>query len=392
MRRGLRRVALGAVVSMASVLPAAVLGSANPASAATPWSIVGIGLTPGGMNSFGTSINAGGDVAATLTTSTAVRDGGLYKGGTLTDLGGLEGQNASEADSINASDTEVGRSGPSAVEYSGGTVSDLLTPGGFGEAGATGISDANTIVGWVNPASADTPEYAAQFVGGGGTVHLGALPGNGVSIAFGVSNDGTIVGSAVDSSGQEQAVTFAGGAATLLSTLPGARSSEAHGVSNTGGHIVGFAYDSTGVQHALQFSATGPAVDLGGLSGASGTTAVGVNSADQAVGYSTFPDSDSSTAELFANGTVTDLNTLLPASSGWSLQLAGGINDAGQITGTGSFNGHYEGFVLTPPPPPRPACAPPTGPVSGVLNGLPVLGPLLAALICRIGLFLNVNL
>jgi hypothetical protein len=39
------------------------------------------------------------------------------------------------------------------------------------------------------------------------------------------------------------------------------------------------------------------------------------------------------------NGPI-DLNTLLPANSGWVLNVARGINNKGQIVGTGTINGH----------------------------------------------------
>ena len=45
---------------------------------------------------------------------------------------------------------------------------------------------------------------------------------------------------------------------------------------------------------------------------------------------------------------VLDLNDRIPSSSGWVLQEAAGINDAGQIVGTGLHNGDQRGFVLTP--------------------------------------------
>jgi hypothetical protein len=43
-----------------------------------------------------------------------------------------------------------------------------------------------------------------------------------------------------------------------------------------------------------------------------------------------------------------DLNSLIPANSGWVLQFANGINDQGQIVGEGTLNGQAEGFLLTP--------------------------------------------
>jgi probable HAF family extracellular repeat protein len=43
-----------------------------------------------------------------------------------------------------------------------------------------------------------------------------------------------------------------------------------------------------------------------------------------------------------------DLNKLIPVGSGWELQQAYGINNAGQIVGTGTHKGLEHGFLLTP--------------------------------------------
>lgn len=47
--------------------------------------------------------------------------------------------------------------------------------------------------------------------------------------------------------------------------------------------------------------------------------------------------------------TPIDLNTLIPANSGWLLRSALRINDAGDIVGFGTFNGETRGFLLTIP-------------------------------------------
>ena len=49
-------------------------------------------------------------------------------------------------------------------------------------------------------------------------------------------------------------------------------------------------------------------------------------------------------------GTMLNLNSLLPANSGWDLLQAYAINDSGQITGTGLYNGQLTAFVMTDPP------------------------------------------
>ena len=48
------------------------------------------------------------------------------------------------------------------------------------------------------------------------------------------------------------------------------------------------------------------------------------------------------------DGQATDLNTLLPSGSGWTLLAATGINDLGQIVGYGTYDGNNQGFLLTP--------------------------------------------
>jgi len=43
-----------------------------------------------------------------------------------------------------------------------------------------------------------------------------------------------------------------------------------------------------------------------------------------------------------------DLNRLIPSGSGWVLSEATGINDAGQIVGSGTVHGQQHAFLLNP--------------------------------------------
>ncbi len=43
-----------------------------------------------------------------------------------------------------------------------------------------------------------------------------------------------------------------------------------------------------------------------------------------------------------------DLNKQIPPGSGWVLIQAFGINNSGQIVGTGTIHGAEHGFLLTP--------------------------------------------
>jgi probable HAF family extracellular repeat protein len=60
-------------------------------------------------------------------------------------------------------------------------------------------------------------------------------------------------------------------------------------------------------------------------------------------------------AFIYDNGSMTDLNSLIGAGSGWYLWWADDINDSGQIIGTGWHYGQQHAFLLTPAAVPVPA-------------------------------------
>ena len=71
-----------------------------------------------------------------------------------------------------------------------------------------------------------------------------------------------------------------------------------------------------------------------------------INARGQVVGFSLV--SGNETAFLYQNGTRIELNSVLPAGSGWALAFASDINDRGQIVGTGIHNGALHAFLLSP--------------------------------------------
>jgi probable HAF family extracellular repeat protein len=185
------------------------------------------------------------------------------------------------------------------------------------------------------------------FVAVNGKVqNLAAVPGVNWSSAYGINDAGTVVGDGQLSNGTFRGVIWnTDGGTTLLGTL-GGRSSQATGVNNSG-EVVGFASLASGYQHA--FSEIGGAmIDLGTLGGGS-SYAYGINNSGEIVGYSWLANGGQS-AFLYADGTMLDLNSLLPGNSGWDLLQAYGINDAGQITGVGLYDGQLSAFLLTDPP------------------------------------------
>lgn len=141
-----------------------------------------------------------------------------------------------------------------------------------------------------------------------------------------------------------------------LGTLGGSSSlADGYGTVNNAGQIVGTS-NTTGnaANHAFRTAATGAITagsDLGTLGGTN-SVAYGINASGQAVGYS-YTTGNAAERAFFADvtGPMIDLNTLLPAGSGWVLTRATGINDVGQISGYGTIGGQQHAFLLTIPEP-----------------------------------------
>jgi len=120
---------------------------------------------------------------------------------------------------------------------------------------------------------------------------------------------------------------------------------------NSQTQIVGQSATASGDPHAFLWD-KGVLTDLGVPDGDNQSAAVGINNKGQIVGYSFAVDNFTnlpSHALLWENGQMIDLQTCIPANSGWTLLAASGINDRGQIVGVGiDPDGLYRNFVLTP--------------------------------------------
>jgi len=146
-----------------------------------------------------------------------------------------------------------------------------------------------------------------------------------------------------------------------LGTLGGSNS-WAYGI-NTSGQVVGYSDTSSGEYHAFLYdeSATLKLQDLGTLGGNS--AAWDVNDSSQVVGYS-YTSAGAKHAFLKESGQpMIDLNTLIPADSGWTIRDAKAINNEGQIAATGDKEGvGQHALLLSPtngsPPPPADTQAP----------------------------------
>jgi uncharacterized membrane protein len=217
-----------------------------------------------------------------------------------------------------------------------GTVFDLLTLNGFDSSLASGVNDAGEVVG-VSFSSTDLSHQA----GFKWTAATGIQAIEGAATTTSISRNGDISGMTTDS---RAAIFTAAGETINLGTLgdfslAGAVNDQRHAAGysplQVGGLVHAFFYNGTILQ------------DLGSLQTGDNMLATSLNDSDLVVGQSNA--NGNALAWIWSATTgVEDLNTLIPADSGWVLTGASGVDVNGRIVGAGVINGVVHGFLLTP--------------------------------------------
>ncbi len=184
----------------------------------------------------------------------------------------------------------------------------------------------------------------AIVVDGATTTDLGVLHGGAWSAAYGINATGDVTGYGDTSSGHFRAFVWTpGGGMAMMGTLGGL---DSYGMAiNDSGVVAGHSSNAGGYIQAF-ISAGGGLIDLGTLGGMS-SYAYGINDAGAVVGYSTMIDAGMH-AFIYEGGTMLDLNGMIASGSGWMLNAAYAIDGAGEIVGTGTYNGAEHEFRLEP--------------------------------------------
>ena len=300
--------------------------------------------TVGGTSSQGFALNSAGHVVG----SSSIADESethafLYDSEGMTDLGTLGGPFC-VAIGINEGGQVIGNSLTLDFTFQAftilqGSLTNLGTLGGFSSV-AEAINNAGTIVG--SSTILDELETHAFIYTNGTMVDLGTLGGF-YSAAFAVNQSNVVVGESTTIAGETHAFVYSGVSLQDLNTLGGTYST-AFAVNNAG-LVLGVSSTTGDVEyHGFVYSGGGM-MDLGTLGG-NYSTPMALNNLGQVVGNSANSNGNAR-AFLWQNGTMTDLNELLPAGSGWVLENAKFINDSGTIVGTGTTNGVPAWFVLT---------------------------------------------
>ena len=331
----------------------------GPAAAVQRYTITDLGARPDFPISQARAINASNQIVGTLydTSQTQAR-AFLYSGATMTLLSPTA---TLTAQAINDDGQIVGAAiagtGTShAFAYNAGITADLFTLGGT-TSYALGINSDGLICG----ASTTGDEFTHAFVYEGGVmydIHVLAqateysspnpttnIVQSTFSQAQDVNNTREVVGyfTAPDAGGTstERAFFYKNEQMLELGSLGGSNSRVL--ATSNNGHIVGWSQNAAGVQFAAMFYTNGQVRSLGmPTTTATWSAAYDVNDSGVVVG------SADGVAFVYTNATTTNLNTLIPSDTPWSLLSATGINNAGRIVGYGTISGQTHAFMLTP--------------------------------------------
>jgi probable HAF family extracellular repeat protein len=206
---------------------------------------------------------------------------------------------------------------------------------------AYGINDSGQVTGQY---SGEGAGHSYAFLYSGGVMkHLPTLSSGGDSLGAAINNSGQVTGWAVTRDGAAHPFLYSEGTMKDLGTL-GGRNSSGTGINESGQVTGSSMIAGSTASHAFLYSG-GAMQDLGTLGGV-WSNGFDINNAGTVVGASA---TTNGTQHAFLYDTMMrDLNDFLPPDSGWLLTSAQGINDAGQITGYGTYNGEGRAFLLSP--------------------------------------------
>jgi len=314
--------------------------------------------TLGGTSSRAYGINNIGDIVgrsrpAKPDGTNDTRSGFLFTNNKMLNLGNFGGSNT-VAMASNFSRQVVGYSRPTdskdykAFLYENGQLKNLGTLASGKLSYAYGINDNGQVVGQSHTNESGTTSQA--FIYENNTMTgLGTLGGNS-SGAFDINDQGVIVGTSTTSGPVEiQGFIYQNGQMTSLGSIDGTGYSEARAINNNN-QVTGYSLSESGSYHAFIYE-NGTMTDLGSIKDDS--FAYDINIKGQVVGnYRSHLLESSGHAYMYENGKMHDLTGLLSISDqeNWDLTSAYGINDQGQIVGWGDINGQSHAFLLTAVP------------------------------------------
>lgn len=321
-------------------------------AAAQTYAITDLG-TLGGMDSHAYGLNNHGVIVGDASLTNGSLHAFMYTNGMMMDLGTLGGTNSC-AYGVNDAGQVVGD-----ADLPGGMHHGFMATNGMMMTDMGTLGGTNSVAYCINAMGQITGDgdltnglhHAFMSTNGmGGMMDLD--PGDPASTSgHWMNGAGTVVGDSQLGTGNPHAVMMTTGGTGMMmnamGTLGGA-SSTAHSI-NMMGQIVGGSQLTNGTAHAFLAmpGMMGMVMsDLGTLGGTN-SEAFCINPNGDVVGTTDMPDG-SHHAFLYTGGMMRDLNSMIPGTNGWQLVEARGINDVGQIVGSGMMGGQMHAFLMTP--------------------------------------------
>lgn len=338
----------GFPLSLAALSILGCLAAVGRPAAADCYAITPVGTLVGASDIEVRDMNNAGEIVGWAMINN-VYQGFRYANGIMFSLGSLGGQGCM-AHGINDAGQVVGSAATAAgyehaFLYTGGQMIDLGTLGGDKSA-ACAINNTGLIAGF----SAATDGSCHLFTWQNGVRSDAGRLGQSACEVWDVNNAGTVIGMSQLITAQLVAFSWtSAGGIQVLGTFGGATGYPYR--INDSGQIVGAVwtgqYNLLGQQVFRAFLyRNGGTTDLGTLGGQR-SGAAGINSSGVVVGWSDVGVGRHAFVYDSISG-LRDLNSLISPTSGWVLESAAVVNDAGQIAGTGRFNGQKMVYLLTP--------------------------------------------
>lgn len=242
-----------------------------------------------------------------------------------------------------------------ATTWSDGKIRDLGTLGGT-DSEAWTANDRNEVIGISLLNTSPVPPFNQPredaFVWSRGKMRdLGTLGGN-FSTPTAINSEGQVTVLSFDSTNQQfQSFLWCEGQKSVLSGL-GGEFVEATTL-NDAGISTGAATDPTNTNFIAEiWLPSGEGHSMGTIAGDTGSVGLGINNWKAIVGGSgsvTLTGNNYVHAFIWQHGIMKDLNTMVPANSPLTLNVAYAINDRGVIAGWGTNSeGNQHAFVLVP--------------------------------------------
>jgi probable HAF family extracellular repeat protein len=228
----------------------------------------------------------------------------------------------------------------------GETVVNLGTMPNGGQSVAEAVNNAGVVVGyWANPVFG--LEHGFRWEGGVMS-DLGPILGTPKGGATDINELGHVTGWMGSSFGLDnRAFILQGESLIALPPVPGGYTSVAQALNNrgdAGGRGI-YTDPDTGNTFSRAFAwVDGVMNRIDPLPGLSRSSARGINDAQQVVGYAW--ESSTLRGFIWQDGVLTDLNDLVPPE--FYIRIANGINNAGQIVASGSYDDESAALLLTP--------------------------------------------